>query len=79
MYCKCDKKLLDYRKRGPGRWIKVHSSRISKDYSGVFLQKLDKGESVFCPDCGIRLATVQNVSGKWVFKLNQGAVGKIRG
>ena len=79
LYCKCGLKLLDYRKRGKGRWIKVHQSRISKDFTGMFEEKLDKGESVYCPNCGVRVATVQNVSGKWVFKLNQGAIGKIKG
>ncbi len=79
LYCKCGVKLLDYRKRGPGRWIKVHRSRISRDCTGIFSITLAKGESVFCPECGVRVATVQNIAGKWVFKLNQGAVGKIKG
>ncbi len=79
LYCKCGLKLLDYRKRGLGRWIKVHRTRISKDYTGIFSEELPKEHSIFCPSCATRVATVQNVSGKWVFKLNQGAVGKIKG
>ncbi len=79
LYCKCGMKLLDYRKRGPGRWIKVHKTRISKDYTGIFSVVLPKGDDIFCPSCAVRVATVRNISGKWVFKLNQGAVGKIKG
>jgi len=79
LYCKCGLKILEYRKRGKGRWIKVHKLRISKDFYNLFQDDLNRGESIYCPNCKIRIATVQNISGKWVYKLNQGAVGKIKG
>jgi len=80
LYCDCNTKLLDYRKRGNGRWIKVHQSRISKDFTGIFSgNSLPEGSDIFCPQCQKRIATVRMVNGKWVYKLNQGTIGKIRG
>ena len=78
VYCKCGEKLLRYKKRGKGFLIKIHAPRIVEDYAGIFQEKLPEGESVFCPSCGVRFATVFKINGKWVFKINQGALGVIR-
>ncbi len=79
VFCKCGFKLVDYRKKGPGRLRKIHRDRISKDFTGIFLDdKSPVGTDVFCPKCQKRIATIQKVNGKYVNKVNQGQLGIIR-
>ncbi|MDY0132938.1 MAG: hypothetical protein RBR53_09745 [Desulforegulaceae bacterium] len=79
VYCKCGQKLVRY-KKGPGRrLLKVHRDRIAKDYSGIFINDYsDEHTDIHCPSCKNRIATVQNIKGKYVNKLNQGQVGVIK-
>ncbi len=80
IYCSCGLKLLKYKKGSGRRLVKVHRDRISKDYSGVFINNYaDENTDIFCPQCGARIATVKLISGKYVNKLNQGKIGLIKG
>ncbi len=79
IYCSCGEKLVRYRKRGKGRLVKIHRLRISEDYAKVFSNdSLPEGSDILCPTCTGRVATVRKVNGKWVHKVNQGAIGLIR-
>jgi len=78
VFCTCGKELVKY-KKGPGkRLIKIHYNRILKDYHGIFKPNLKENTIIYCPNCNRKFATVRNISGKWVFKLNMGSVGKIK-
>ena len=79
IYCKCDFKLLKY-KKGPGnRLLKVHRDRITKDYTGIFIKDYsDENTDIFCPNCNKRLATVKCINGKYVNNLNQGQIGTVK-
>lgn len=79
VYCQCGHKLVRYKKGGSGRLIKIHKSRIAKDYCGAFINDYSKENTdIHCPACGERLATIKNVGGKFVNKLNQGVIWDIR-
>ena len=79
IYCKCGQKLLKY-KKGPGRrLLKIHRDRITEDWTGIFINDYsDQGTDIFCPACDGRIATVQVVNGKYVYKLNLGQLGVTR-
>jgi hypothetical protein len=76
VHCQCGEKLLKY-KKGPGRrLLKIHRDRITKDYTGLFLNDYsERGTDIHCPSCGGRFSTVRVVKGKYVNKVNQGQLG----
>jgi hypothetical protein len=79
VYCKCSAKLAKYQKGGSGRLIKLQKHRIVKDYFDIFLNNLDaKNSDVLCPMCKNRFATIQLISGKYMYKINQGQLGNIK-
>jgi len=76
VYCRCGQKLLKY-KKGPGRrLLKIHRDRVTKDYTGLFLDDYsERGTDIRCPSCKKRFATVRIINGKYVNKVNQGQLG----
>jgi hypothetical protein len=76
IFCRCGQKLLKY-KKGPGRrLLKIHRDRITKDYTGIFINDHSEiGANIHCPSCDKRIATVQIDNGKYVNKVNQGQLG----
>ncbi|MFP4403007.1 MAG: hypothetical protein ACOC3X_02380 [Nanoarchaeota archaeon] len=79
IHCKCGEKLVQY-KKGPGRrLLKIHRDRITKDFTGIFLNDYSSlNTDILCPNCRKRIATVKCIKGKYVNKLNQGQIGEIK-
>jgi hypothetical protein len=79
IYCKCGEKLVQY-KKGPGRrLLKIHRDRITKDFTGIFLNDYSSlNTDILCPKCQGRIATIKCINGKYVNKLNQGQIGDIK-
>ncbi|MDH3353412.1 MAG: hypothetical protein OEL87_03115 [Nanoarchaeota archaeon] len=78
VFCKCGEKLVRY-KKGPGRrLLKIHRDRITKDYTNILKNYAGKETKIFCPSCKERFATVKCVNGKYVNKINQGQLGKVK-
>jgi hypothetical protein len=76
VYCQCGLLLARYRKGGKGRLVKMFLERILVDHAAIFLKNppLSLNDSLLCPDCKKRVATIQVIKGKYAAKLNQGAI-----
>ena len=79
VFCKCGELLVKYKKWGKWRLRKIHRDRITTDYTW----KLSDNTSpvwtdVLCQSCSERIATIQIVSWKYVYKVNQGQLWIIR-
>ena len=76
LLCQCGHRFLKYKKGGTGRWLKVHPSRVVKYYDVRFETsiKSSPGTDINCSQCEKRVATIQNLGGKFIAKLNQGQI-----
>lgn len=74
--CRCGTALARYLKRGKGRLVKMFLDRIVVDHCGAFLTEPPRAlhDTLACPSCGVRVATVQVIRGRYAAKINQGAV-----
>ena len=70
LYCKCGEKLVKYKKGGGRRLVKVHADRVTKDFQNLFIHSYPEDTNIPCPSCNNRIATVKNINGKYVNKLN---------
>lgn len=76
LLCNCGHPILKYKKGGTGRWLKVHPSRVIEYQDERFetLIKSPPGTDISCTQCEQRVATIQNLGGKFIAKLNQGQI-----
>jgi len=80
VYCSCGQKLVRYKKGKGRKLVKIHKNRVLDDFTNekIFLNEFLENTNLFCPQCKKRIATVKLIKGRYVNKLNQGVVGKIK-
>lgn len=76
--CKCGQALARYKKVKKGSLQKMYLDMILEDRADVFNKKFENTESIFCPNCKKRIATVCMIHGRPAAKINHGAVRGIR-
>lgn len=76
--CQCGQELARYKKVKRGSLQKMYLDMILEDRAGVFSGKLTNEESIYCPNCQKRIATVYMIHGRPAAKINHGAVKPTR-
>ena len=76
--CKCGQELARYKKVKRGTLLKMYLDMIMEDRAGIFGEKFEVGESLYCPACRKRIATIYMIHGRPAAKVNHGAIKPIR-
>lgn len=76
--CQCGQKLARYKKVKKGSLQKMYLDMVLEDRAGIFSGKLLTEDSIYCPNCKKRIATVHLIHGRPAAKINHGAVKPVR-